>query len=237
MGPPESPTGHAENQEGRPRRLARRPRARCCLLKGCEQRFHPRQARQRYCSERCREAARKWSRWKAQEKYRQTFAGQQKRNGQSRRYRERAKSRKVAEPEAVTEPARVITTKQFFRSSLRPARLLRGDRTHTAKSVTAILFARMPASDGACLGTGAALERGARLNPDILICRQTRLTFSLSDASGVSPTRPSLGALASTPSGTAAAVVGIAGGERTANAHRGGGSGRPNGSFRGHRRL
>jgi hypothetical protein len=41
-----------------------------CLLKGCEQRFHPRQARQRYCSERCREASRKWSRWKAQQQYR-----------------------------------------------------------------------------------------------------------------------------------------------------------------------
>jgi hypothetical protein len=41
-----------------------------CLLKGREQRFHPRQARQRYCSEGCREAARKWSRWKAQERYR-----------------------------------------------------------------------------------------------------------------------------------------------------------------------
>src|ERR1043165_9194615 len=27
-------------------------------------RFHPRQARQRYCSTGCREAARKWSRWK-----------------------------------------------------------------------------------------------------------------------------------------------------------------------------
>ena len=41
-----------------------------CLLKGCEQRYHPRQARQRYCSESCREAARKWSRWKAQQRYR-----------------------------------------------------------------------------------------------------------------------------------------------------------------------
>jgi hypothetical protein len=73
-----------------------------CLLKGCEQRFHPRQPRQRYCSERCREAARKWSRRKAQERYRETAAGQQKRNGQSRRYRERVKSRKPPEAEALT---------------------------------------------------------------------------------------------------------------------------------------
>jgi hypothetical protein len=34
---------------------------RYCLLKGCEQRFHPQQGRQRYRSEHCREAARKWS--------------------------------------------------------------------------------------------------------------------------------------------------------------------------------
>jgi hypothetical protein len=115
MGPPENPTGHRENQEGRGKRLTRRPRMRCCLLKGCEQRFHPRQARQRYCSEECREAAREWSRWKAQEKYRATRACKQQRNGQSRRYRERVKSRKPPEPEAVHVAARVITTEHFFR--------------------------------------------------------------------------------------------------------------------------
>jgi hypothetical protein len=124
MGPPENPTGHPENQEGRRKRRARRPRMRRCLLKGCEQRFHPRQGRQRYCSQRCREAARKWSRRKAQERYRETAAGQQQRNGPSRRYRERLKSRKDPEPEAVDEAARVITTEHFFRPFLRPAWLL-----------------------------------------------------------------------------------------------------------------
>src|SRR5438128_8449086 len=112
----------------------RRPRMRGCLLKGCEQRFHPHQSRQRYCSERCREAARKWSRWKAQEGYRGRAAGQQKRNGQSGRYRERVKSRKTPEPEAVNDAARVITTEHFFRPLLRPSRLLRGIRASVAKS-------------------------------------------------------------------------------------------------------
>src|SRR5271155_2482254 len=126
MGPPESRTGHPENQESRRKGLKRRPRTRSCLLKGCEQRFHPRQARQRYCSDGCRKAAWKWSRWKAQERYRESAAGQQKRNDQSRRYRERVKHRKPAEPEAVSEAARVITTEHSFRSLLRPARLLRG---------------------------------------------------------------------------------------------------------------
>ncbi len=133
MGLPENPTGHAENQEtGRRKRLARRrPRMRRCLLKGCEQRFHPRQARQRYCSERCREAAGQWSRWKAQQRYRATRTGKQKRQGQSRRYRERVRSGKPAEPEAVGEAARVIT-KKFFRGLLRPAGLLRGIRAPAA---------------------------------------------------------------------------------------------------------
>ena len=169
MGPPESPTDHLENQEGRRKGLARRPRTRSCLLKGCEQRFHPRQARQRYCSDGCRKAARKWSRWKAQERYRESAAGQQKRNDQSRRYRERVKDRKPAEPEAVSEAARVITTEHSFRSLLRPARLLREIRAPEAKSLAALLLARVQARAGARPRTGAALARVPRFNPEILI--------------------------------------------------------------------
>jgi len=115
MGPPENPTGQAENQEAGRRRVARRPRMRRCLLKGCEQRFRPRRAQQRYCSAECGKAAQQWSQWKAQQRYRKTAAGKQKRNGQSRRYRERVKSRKPPEPEAVDEAARVIPSEPFFR--------------------------------------------------------------------------------------------------------------------------
>jgi hypothetical protein len=172
MGPTENPTAHPENQEGRRRRLPCRPRMRRCLLKGCEQRFHPRQARQRYCSQRCREAARKWSRRKAQERYRETAAGQQKRNGQSRRYRERVKSRKAPEPEAVDDGARVITSEHFFRPLLRPARLLRGIRARAAKSLATFLLACLPARAGAGPGAGAAMETSARFNPEILIRRR-----------------------------------------------------------------
>ena len=163
MGPFESATGEPENQGRRRRRLRRRPRSRRCLLKGCEQRFRPRQARQRYCSSGCRAAARQWSRCKAQERYRATRAGQQKRNGQSRRYRERVRSRKAEEPERVEERARVIT-KKFFRALLRPARLLRAVRAAAAKSLTTLLFTRMPASAGAGSSTRAALEAGADLS-------------------------------------------------------------------------
>src|ERR1039458_7357434 len=156
MGPPENPTGHPENQEGRRKRLPRRPRMRRCLLKACEERFHPRQARQRYCGEGCREAARK-----GEGRYRETAVGQQKRNGQSGRYRERVKSRKTPEPDAVNDPARVITTEHFFRSLLRPAGLLRGIRACAAKSLTALLLTGVPARAGARPRTGAAVEAGA----------------------------------------------------------------------------
>ena len=125
MGPPESPTRPRKRQEAaQPKRRRRRLRQRHCLLKGCKQKFQARQARQRYCSEQCREEARKWSRWKAQQKYRTTAGGKQRRNGQSRRYRERVKSRKASEPEVVSEPARVIRQEYFFRPLLRPAGVL-----------------------------------------------------------------------------------------------------------------
>ena len=123
MGPPENPTRHCGKQVAGRSSPARRPRTRRCLLKGCEQRFRPRHPQQRYCSADCRQAARKWSHWKAQGRYRATPAGKQKRNGQSRRYRERVRYRKQAEKEAVSELARVITN-NFFRGLLRPARLL-----------------------------------------------------------------------------------------------------------------
>src|SRR5450432_3434195 len=81
----------------------------------------------------CRKAARAWSRWKAQERYRDTATGKQQRNGQSRRYRERVRSRK--------SPA---------------------DERQAALAVATLLLARVPACDGARLGTRAALAKDTR---------------------------------------------------------------------------
>ena len=162
MGPPESLIQPGEKQAaGRRKRRARRLRR--CLLKGCEQRFRSRRARQRYCSDECRKAARKWSRWKAQQRYRTTNGGKQKRNGQNRRYRECVKNRKPPDPPAVSEAARVITQEQFFRTHLRPAGLLRAIRAPTAKSPTAFLLRVVSARVGASRRAGAALETGADL--------------------------------------------------------------------------
>ena len=165
MGPIESATRPGKKQAaGRRKRRGRRPRQRWCLLKGCEQRFRPRQGCQRYCSEECRAGARKWSRWKAQQRYRKTRAGQQKRNGQSRRYRERVQRRKASESAVVSQAARVITPEHFFRAHVLSAGMLRAIRAAAAESFAALLFGGVPARAGAGAGAGRALETGAHLN-------------------------------------------------------------------------
>jgi hypothetical protein len=162
MGPHENATRHGERQAARSRkRSSHRPRTRGCLLKGCEQRFRPGHARQRYCSAGCREAARTWSEWKARQTYRRTAACKRKRSEQSRRYRERVKDRKPPEKEAFPEAARVIT-KKFFRRLLRPAGLLRMLCALAAIAATTVLLVGVPACDGACLGTRAALAQEVR---------------------------------------------------------------------------
>lgn len=80
---------------GKQRRVGH-PRSRACLLKGCERRFRPLHPRTRYCSEECREQARRWREWKARHHYRQSEGGKQKRRAQSRRYRLRSKRARAA---------------------------------------------------------------------------------------------------------------------------------------------
>jgi hypothetical protein len=63
-----------------------------CLLKGCEQWFQPTHPRCHYCSESCRKAARRWRRWRAQQKYRASPKGRELRQQQARRYRERCQN-------------------------------------------------------------------------------------------------------------------------------------------------
>lgn len=167
MGPHENPTRPGKRQAARARkRPSGRPRTRRCLLKGCAQRFRPRHARQRYCSDGCREAKRQWSEWKARQKYRGTAACKHKRNEQSRRYRERVKRRKPPEKEVVPEVARVIP-KKFFRSCRRPARLLRMLRALAAIATATVLLTGVPACDGACLGARAALAKETRQAPSL----------------------------------------------------------------------
>lgn len=177
MGPDEDSTRPAEDQEhGRRKRPPRRPRTRVCLLKGCEQRFHPRQARERYCSQQCRQAAWQWSRWKAQQSYRATAAGKEKRNGQNRRYRERVRNR--PQPTA-QQDARVITI--FFSSTVATGQAaMRDSRTGRDHRCSASVHARAGApwnafgnESGAGAGPAPVVDvlpgHAAADNPDILI--------------------------------------------------------------------
>jgi hypothetical protein len=160
MGPSEDLPNSCTNQERRWNHPRRRARARRCLLKGCNRVYRPDHPLQRYCSEVCRREARKWRRWKAQQKYRATARGRAKRNGQCRRRRKRRKTFSGAAEQA----ARVIPI-GFFRPGLRSARLLRKVPENPALPVAAFLLARMPARSGARIGAGTALEgtgRGAR---------------------------------------------------------------------------
>ena len=103
MGPCEDRSTAGKNQAGHghtagPGRRARHPRRRACLLKGCERRFRPVHPLTRYCSQECREQARRWRAWKARHRYRQSEAGKQKRRAQSRRYRLRCQQTGAAQP-------------------------------------------------------------------------------------------------------------------------------------------
>jgi len=93
MGPCKDPSTPAEKQattEDRwPKRRARRPRSRLCLLKDCGRSFRPQHPLRRYCSPECREQARQWRQWKARRRYRQTKGCKEKRQAQSCRYRTR----------------------------------------------------------------------------------------------------------------------------------------------------
>ena len=100
------------------------------LLKGCERRFRPVAARQRYCSPQCRQAARQWSRWKAQQSYRATAAAKEKRQEQSRRYRERVKERKQARSQKPFRKPRGSSLK-FFSSAVATGLAARGIRPQT----------------------------------------------------------------------------------------------------------
>lgn len=135
----------------------RKPRRRRCLLKGCEQLFQPRRPQAPYCSDECRESARRWRRWRAGQKWRKTESGRQCRRQQSRRYRQRVRERREA-PRSVTDQPR---------EGQRPAEILK--EFSCSRPGCYELFVRSPRSPGqhfcSCLCRKAlrrVLEREAR---------------------------------------------------------------------------
>jgi hypothetical protein len=97
---------------GRPRR------ARRCLLKDCERWFTPPSPQSRYCSDACREAARRWRRAQASRRYRASAAGRARRRAQQQRYRQRQRERVTgaasADVPAVREGQRPACPREDF---------------------------------------------------------------------------------------------------------------------------
>ena len=96
----------------RPEGCHHRPRR--CLLKGCERLFWPRRPQARYCSEGCQQAARRWRRRQAQQRYRASDGGRERRRDQSRRYRQRLQERqaKSADVAALREGQRAASASE-----------------------------------------------------------------------------------------------------------------------------
>lgn len=69
------------------------PRQRRCLLKGCESKFRPNHPLCRYCSDTCRNAAKRWAQQQANTRYRTSTRGKRRRSAQAARYRQRVKER------------------------------------------------------------------------------------------------------------------------------------------------
>jgi hypothetical protein len=59
------------------------------LLKGCERLYRPTHPQSRYCSDACRNAARRWRRRQASRTWRASAAGKARRRAQCQRYRRR----------------------------------------------------------------------------------------------------------------------------------------------------
>lgn len=113
MGPTQNPSSSPPEKQclrkpSPPKRRARRPRSRRCLLKGCESIFRPRNPLARYSCSACREAARQWRKWKAQQRYRKSPNGRQKRQAQSHRNRDRHKTAGSTRKTTCSCAARVI---------------------------------------------------------------------------------------------------------------------------------
>ncbi len=178
MGPCEDPPEQRENQDPSPvqnqKRRARRPRHRACLLKGCRDFFRPVHPLARYCSEACRQAARRWSQWKARRRYRESVKGRGRRQAQSRRYRraERRRQPRVGPARGSSEEKKFWSARATVPAAMRA--LSSGGAPRCSDSVAA-------AAGGPWSGFGSGRSVGEReggpgsgLGPDIVwtYCRR-----------------------------------------------------------------
>jgi hypothetical protein len=150
VGPPQYPS-RCSSDQGPWRRF--RPRR--CLLKGCEQWFRPSHPQRRYCSEACQQAARRWRRWHAGQRYRASAQGKERRCAQSRRYRERRRQQTVAQ----LTPARVEPQREGQRPAYNLADFIRRPCHRPGCYTLFPLQARSPAQHFCSCSCRKALRR------------------------------------------------------------------------------
>ena len=85
-------------------------RCRRCLLKGCQTAFRAKHPLSRYCSNACRDAARRWSRWWAARRYRATPHGKARRAAQARRRRTRLGEQRATSASSPSNSSATIVT-------------------------------------------------------------------------------------------------------------------------------
>ena len=136
MSPSQDPSTQQTKQlpyKGRQRRQRLRwPRSRACLLKRCKKRFRPTDPMVRYCSEECREKARRWSQWKSRQRWRRSENGRKKRREQSVRRRERLRltGRARSRPKVERVGHHKVRRRKFFGNTCdRPGCYERFERT------------------------------------------------------------------------------------------------------------
>ena len=130
MGPVEDSTHLAPvQQHGGGKRPTRRPRTRACLLKGCERRFRPVAARQRYCSPRMPASGAAVVAVEGAAELPGDGGGQRKTpTGKAGVTANASKSGNKRRSQKPFRKPRGSSLNNFFRALLRPAWLLRGIR-------------------------------------------------------------------------------------------------------------
>jgi hypothetical protein len=112
-----NPPVGALNAKGklRPKARGRRPRARTCLRKGCERKYHPRSWNQRYCQEpECLRQVRRWQAARRQAKHRKHAPAKARHAQCQRAYRQRLKLASQLGQETEVTPVRGHATEAFF---------------------------------------------------------------------------------------------------------------------------
>jgi hypothetical protein len=143
-----------------------RGRRRQCLLKGCGQWFCAAYPQSRYCSDTCRQQARRWRRWQSSRRWRASEQGRDHRRQQAQRYRQRRVALVAArrtKPSQPAQPAEQQPGSIAEREGQRPATICQDwDGQPCQRPGCYVLFpvqARSPKQRFCCAACRRALRR------------------------------------------------------------------------------